>query len=77
MNLIYKGLAIVALPAILLLFSYIGGSPGGKTGSIGEEWNTDVYNFYFYFCILQVTKKLAQIQARYYVEHSKSNYTSI
>ncbi len=40
MKKIYKLLTILAIPSILLLYSYSGGSPGGKTGSVGDEANT-------------------------------------
>jgi len=39
-NNIYRVLAILSVPAILLLYSYSGGSPGGKTGSIGDGGST-------------------------------------
>ena len=32
----YKVLSVFAIPAFLLLYSYTGGSPGGKTGSPGD-----------------------------------------
>ncbi len=32
----YKVLSVLAIPALLLLYSYTGGSPGGKTGSPGD-----------------------------------------
>ena len=32
----YKVLSVLAIPAFLLLYSYTGGSPGGKTGSPGD-----------------------------------------
>lgn len=40
MKIIYKILSILIVPAILLLYSYAGGSPGGKTGSPGDNGNT-------------------------------------
>ena len=40
MNKLYKFVAVLAVPAILMLYSYSGGSPGGKTGSIGDNGNT-------------------------------------
>ncbi len=40
MKKIYNLLAILTLPAILILYSYSSGSPGGKTGSIGDGGNT-------------------------------------
>ena len=36
MKKIYSILTVLALPAFLLLYSYTGGSPGGKTGSPGD-----------------------------------------
>lgn len=36
----YKLLSILAIPSVFLLFSYSGGSPGGKTGSMGDGGNT-------------------------------------
>ena len=36
MKRIYSILTVLALPAFLLLYSYTGGSPGGKTGSPGD-----------------------------------------
>ena len=36
MKMLYRALAILAVPAILVLFSYANGSPGGKSGSIGD-----------------------------------------
>ena len=40
MKKIYNALIIIALPAILILYSYSSGSPGGKTGSMGDGGNT-------------------------------------
>ena len=40
MKKIYKILSVLAIPAILLLYSYSGGSPGGKTGSPGDGGTT-------------------------------------
>ena len=40
MKSIYKVLPIIALPAILLLYSYNSGSPGGKSGSTGDGGST-------------------------------------
>ena len=40
MKKIYKVLPIIALPAILLLYSYNSGSPGGKSGSTGDGGST-------------------------------------
>lgn len=40
MKRIYKILSVIAIPAILLLYSYSGGSPGGKTGSPGDGGTT-------------------------------------
>lgn len=40
MKKIYKYLSILAVPATLLLYSYSGGSPGGKTGSTGDGGTT-------------------------------------
>ena len=40
MKKIYNFLAILALPSILMLYSYSGGSPGGKTGSMGDGGST-------------------------------------
>jgi type IX secretion system substrate protein len=40
MKKIYKLLTILALPSILILYSYSTGSPGGKTGSMGDGGNT-------------------------------------
>jgi len=40
MKKIYKILSVLAVPAILLLYSYSGGSPGGKTGSPGDGGTT-------------------------------------
>lgn len=40
MKRIYKVLPIIALPAILLLYSYSSGSPGGKSGSTGDGGST-------------------------------------
>ena len=36
MKKIYKVLSVFTIPAFLLLYSYTGGSPGGKTGSPGD-----------------------------------------
>lgn len=40
MKKIYNVLALLAFPSLLLLYSYSGGSPGGKTGSMGDGGNT-------------------------------------
>ncbi len=40
MKKLYNLIAIIALPAILILYSYSSGSPGGKTGSMGDGGNT-------------------------------------
>ena len=40
MKKIYSILSVLALPAFLLLYSYTGGSPGGKTGSPGDNGAT-------------------------------------
>lgn len=40
MRKIYSILAVLVLPAFLLLYSYTGGSPGGKTGSPGDNGAT-------------------------------------
>ena len=40
MKRIYSILTVLALPAFLLLYSYTGGSPGGKTGSPGDGGST-------------------------------------
>lgn len=40
MKAIYRILAIIAVPTTLLLYSYNTGSPGGKTGSMGDGGNT-------------------------------------
>ncbi len=36
----YSFLIVLAMPVTLLLFSYVSGSPGGKTGSPGDNGNT-------------------------------------
>ena len=36
----YNLLLLLAVPFTLLLYSYSGGSPGGKTGSVGDMGNT-------------------------------------
>lgn len=36
MKAIYKVLTVLAIPAFLVLYSFNGGSPGGKTGSLGD-----------------------------------------
>ncbi len=40
MKKIYNLLLLLAVPSTLLLYSYSGGSPGGKTGSLGDNGNT-------------------------------------
>ena len=40
MRKIYNLLVIITLPSILLLYSYSSGSPGGKSGSIGDGGST-------------------------------------
>ena len=40
MKRIYSILTILAMPAFLLLYSYTGGSPGGKSGSPGDGGST-------------------------------------
>lgn len=40
MKIIYKLLSILAIPLVLILYSYSGGSPGGKSGSPGDGNNT-------------------------------------
>jgi len=40
MKRIYKALIVLAFPSVLLLFSYTGGSPGGKSGSPGDGGST-------------------------------------
>lgn len=40
MKTIYRILTIITLPVIFLLYSYSTGSPGGKTGSLGDGGNT-------------------------------------
>lgn len=36
----YNLLILLAVPSTLILFAYSGGSPGGKTGSMGDNGNT-------------------------------------
>jgi len=40
MKTIYKFLSVLIIPSILILYSYSSGSPGGKTGSIGDGGTT-------------------------------------
>ncbi len=40
MKKIYNLLLVLTLPAVLILFSYSTGTPGGKTGSMGDDGNT-------------------------------------
>ena len=40
MRTIYRVISIVAVPLIFILYSYNTGSPGGKTGSLGDGGNT-------------------------------------
>lgn len=40
MKTIYKILSVLILPTVLILYSYSSGSPGGKTGSIGDGGTT-------------------------------------
>lgn len=40
MKKLYNLLLVLSLPSVLILFSYANGSPGGKTGSMGDGGNT-------------------------------------
>lgn len=40
MKTIYKILSVLILPTVLILYSYSSGSPGGKTGSVGDGGTT-------------------------------------
>ncbi len=40
MKKIYKVLSLIALPSVLILYSYSTGSPGGKSGSVGDGGHT-------------------------------------
>lgn len=40
MKTLYKLLTVLLLPSVLILFSYSSGSPGGKTGSMGDGGTT-------------------------------------
>ena len=40
MKKLYSILTVLAVPAILLFYSYTGGSPGGKSGSPGDNGKT-------------------------------------